>query len=980
MSLRRKIGGIFIGNKTKGEQGENKNQVKLKNKTKQSGVLGIVEGILNKGKKNSNRDEREEDESLGQNETTIQNEIQEPEVDPKLIQEIERQVKLALGSLDDDVGIYREEIDLVTTIMSKLYTTKKRIQDCIEIANYLHFDKERIDSFLANFDKFKKDGFFSKFAIDGNVKLLLALYGQIEGLNHLPNERFELTIEEINAIVDAAKDQNDISTVYYMFMYMKHEEINNEGYSTQGKLVANTALEQLKYLRKRQEIYQCTLEKAWHVFGINVDFNQIDNLPRTFSFSGLVKQLKKDYESNFSGNLMSSEIETNRTTNEERESETLGLNSKISNFIRNKQRPSLRDYSYTVNGIQTSLKFRKSEIDEFETAIKNWAKSNIMMKIRPITVIDIEKVYHFFTEQTGQYKNTLTQMKYRDAVKDNRIVSNVKKHPKITAIIGLVGLGGVVLVINTGENIINNINERKAQGTESTIKMGATTIPGTIEPGFLESLYKEPEEIPENTTAVIYPNGKVELITDNGIKEINSNQAISFGISNDETNNKSYIKMGMTDNNAEIPLRDKNGEIIYNKKDGKAIKLLRSSNVIILPEEEIESGLNLLHVIETKTGNEGYVHHGDIPERTIEVQEYNIGNQNPTCYLIKTKDEVPVRETPSASKSYTENIKNTIGAKDEVMYHLAVEDKENEGFYKLLMFGENDSAYVSKKDVELAYVIQSDGAKKIEKEEEIDIYAEDETYEISEGKFAIGYTTIPNTIEEGFIFPSKTEIPEGSYVVSTSKTTTIMTKEGKKIKLKANNEYENSDKEKLGIKYLRTATICTPDGKGTPFLDENGKEKKDKNGNTLMLPERETVIIPPTVKNGEYYKVMDERGKVGNTKFVTDFELFEYDLTRAKIIVVNSGNCPLLKTAYYSSDYTGNFLTNTQGEQLVLTHKKPYIVEKDEESGFWKIIDKQFTREYYIPSEYISEIITITEDGIVEEKQEKEEKGEEPEI
>ena len=336
MSRKRKIFSILNRNKAKGKN-ENQQQVKFKNKSNQSGVLGIVEGILNRGKKNANRGERKEDESLDQNETSIQNEIQEPELDPNLIQEIERQVKLALGNLDDDVEIYREEIDLVTLIISKLYTTKKRIQDCIEIANYLHFDKERIESFLANFDKLKKDDFFSKFAIDGNVKLLLALYGQIEGLNHLPNERFELTIEEINAIVDAAKDQNDLITVYDMFMYMKHEEINNVGFLEHEILVANTALEQLKYLRKRQEIYQCTLNKAWHVFGINVDLNPNENLPRTFSFSGLVKQLMKDYENNFSGNLVSSEIETKRTTNEERESETLGLNSKISEFIRNKK-------------------------------------------------------------------------------------------------------------------------------------------------------------------------------------------------------------------------------------------------------------------------------------------------------------------------------------------------------------------------------------------------------------------------------------------------------------------------------------------------------------------------------------------------------------------------------------------------------------------------------------------------------------------
>ena len=292
------------------------------------------------------------------------------------------------------------------------------------------------------------------------------------------------------------------------------------------------------------------------------------------------------------------------------------------------------------------------------------------------------------------------------------------------------------------------------------------------------------------------------MLTENGIKQISSNQAPKFGFGNDKSNKDSYFRMGVTEPNTDVLLRDINGDIIKNKY-GQKVTLYRDSDVIIIPEARQKNKINMYHVIETKTGKEGYVLVGDIVEKEIEVQEYKIGDQNPTYYLIHTEDGIPVRETPNASSGYEDNIKGYIGFGKQKDF-LVVEDKENEEFYRLIMYGEKEDAYIPKSAVEVKYIVQSDGAKEVEKEEEIDPYVENEDFEISENKFATGYTTETYTVEEGLLITTKIEIQKGSYFIETKDTLNIISKkEGKIIKIKGEENNPDSDRAKLKRVYLR---------------------------------------------------------------------------------------------------------------------------------------------------------------------------------
>lgn len=1028
MSKKRRFS-ILNRKKSKEKQGENENQETetVKYKSKKSGVLGIVGGILNRGNNNNSLPNKGKG-------------VRIHELEPKVIEEINRQVTSSFGEYGN-IERYQEEIDLVISLMRRLYTKKDRVKDCVAIAEYLHYDKERIDNFIENFEKLENDPYFSVFAINSNLKYLLPLYAQLDEVSEIQSDSFELSNEEINKIIEVAiRDKIDIIKSYKMYMYIKYAEMRNERYKSED-LIKDTALEIISELINMADEFKCSLAEVWDVFGTNGDIEQRIEKKKGFSLDDISEDLHKKAEIYFSNDPITIAVNSSKRIGDEKaglDENNILEEGKVSEYIDRIKILSFREYG-NASGRKTRLGLTRIGVDEFKSAYRNWLHEN---NIDPAKV-DIRKAYQFYN-QNGQTNNSLNEYhaKYEELKKTRpekakEVLINKTKKPatkakqtatsaaskakrtaygaykKATANkytkFGTFAAATVttIIVFNGGKavrNIIVDANNAKAQKTESTIKMGATTIPGTIEPGFFESLYnRESKEIPVNTTAIIYPNGNVELVLEDGIKQINSTRAANFGIVNDENNRESYIRMGKT-YNTEISLMNEDGEIIneygytldsdgnIRDKEGNIVDnngeefvpdvLLPQSEVIILAEARKEDGLNIIHVIETKTGKEGYVYVGDIEEKEIDVQEYEVGGGNQTYYLMHAEGGVPVRETPYTSPDYNKNVKGYLGFGKQKDY-LVVEDEENKDFYHLVMYGKDESAYVYKGDVETTYIVQSNGLQKIEQEEEIDPYAENQNYEISEGKFAVGYTTKPQTIEEGWIFLSKTEIPAHSYVIKTSKTTQVITKEGRIITISKNNEEENSDIENFEIKYLKTGIISTPNRQGALVLDKDGIQKHDKKGKGLKFQERATVIISPTEKNGENYEVNDDQGNAGYTKFVTDQNPYEYNMDKSKIIQV-SGNCPILKSPYYDSNYKENLLTDKKGNPVPLPNGELYIAKFDKETGYYKLIDKKFLRTYYIPSEYVSKVLTVTEEEVIVEDKEEQEighqaNGEEPE-
>ena len=950
MSKKRKILGIFRKNKDseKKEYNENSKTKKLK-KSDRAGVLGTVDRILSDGKNKIFNLDRNTEHDLSDN----------------VLKEIKIQVNRFFNSMNDS-NENKEEVEIVTSIMKKLYTNKGRIPDCISIANYLNFDNERVENFLLNYDKLQNDSVFSKNSIDENVRLLLILYGKIEGLNEIPDERFNLNNEEINSIVNAIKVQKDLATIYEIFMYLKYLEINNQFYDDKRDVdekVANTPVEQLDFLIRTANHYECSLEDVWHVFGINTDNKNLQRESNVNTINNLPKSIEEFYIKHFEEtDHINNEIEMVRKRTEAQNSEQsdIALRGRISKYIKDLKNDRLRNYEYITSG-KPGLNFVKSEIEEFTTAVNRWLEKN---NKKP-SQIDVIKAYDYFYEHTQQTEDGLDNMKFLDIWKKRSDINkkittmseNVKAHPRISIIAGGFIVIGGVMVFNLGKGILENSSNDKVLKTGNTIKIGETTLPVTIEPGFLESLYKDPEEIPENTPAIIYPNGNVQLITKNGVKNISNSQIIKYQINE--------IKMGVTDSNAEVILRDRQGNPLTNSNN-EEIYLFKNSEVIILPEVVKNKHL----VIETKTGKKGYVFVGDVVEKTINSQEFEIGGENPTYYIVKTRDIVYIRETPAAGDDYKGNIKGTIGSSESEEYYLAV--KFDEKFYELPMFGD-ESAYIPEDEVEIAYIIQNDGLKELEKEQDEQEkynYDDNQEFEIDKDKFAIGYTTQPYTIEEGLFNISKKEISEGSYIVQTSKTTEVITSDGEVHKINGTLEDENSDKAKMGIQYLRTG-IVSGTGEGVPLLNENGEIKQDKNGKKIMLSEQERVVVSPKGKVKDKFHIMRTDGTTGYTSKITDLRLLENDMKETQIIAVNK-EVPLLTTPYYApkTDYADNHLKNKKGEEVTLKPGKKYIAQKDEETGFWIVTDNQFTYQgkLYLPEENIDWIYTVKENGIEKDK------------